>query len=411
VNNKRRSKISLYIILIALLCFVDSKIFYVQEADCDLNVKNALTITPETAEPLTNGTYIIEEWVRKISIDPWDAISSSDYYLIFNNQSEEIRQVSLVLPINASDISVRDAYGEYKTGTNILFRENYIQVDVTLKKPLNPRERNEFLIAYKLPPSEFLVSKSWQDYVLELDLAKPENWTVNKFSLMISLPEGAELKDISDVSFEIKKEGLSLKIILTEHNVVKFRNPHIVLEYRYFILWKIFKPLIWAVVLASLGAVVFFVRKSTRPAVTTVTAPPDILREFIKVYEERRRLYVDLQSLQRQFRRGKISRKRLKLRKKSLDQRLAALNKRLMELKEQISALAEQYREMLRDLETAEAEIEMLNTNIEQVEARFRRGEISADTRKKLIDEYNGIKRRAEGRISEILLRLQEETM
>jgi len=392
-----------------LLCFVGLRISYIQEAGCDSDVKNALTITPGTAELLTNGTYIIEEWVRKISIDPWDAISGSDYYLIFNNQSEEIQQVSLVLPINASDISVRDAYGEYKTGTNILFRENYIQVDVTLRKPLNPGERNEFLIAYKLPPSEFLVSKSWQDYVLELDLAKPENWTVNKFSLMISLPEGAELKDLSDASFEVKKEGLSLKIILTEHDVVKFHNPHIVLEYQYFIFWKIFRPLIWAIVLASLGTVAFFVRKSTRPAVTAVTAPPSVLEEFIKVYEERRRLYVNLQSLQRQFRRGKISRKRLKLRKESLDRRLAALNKRLMELKEQISTLAKQYREMLRDLETAEAEIEMLNTNIEQVEARFRRGEISADARKKLIDEYNSIRRRAEGRISEILLRLQEE--
>ena len=411
MNNKRRYEINLYIILIVLLCFAGLRISYVQEAGCNLDVKNALTITPGTAELLTNGTYIIEEWVRKISIDPWDAISGSDYYLIFNNQSEEIRQVSLVLPINASDISVRDAYGEYKTGTNILFRENYIQVDVTLRKPLNPGERNEFLIAYKLPPSEFLVSKSWQDYVLELDLAKPENWTVNKFSLMISLPEGAELKDLSDASFEVKKEGLSLKIILTEHDVVKFHNPHIVLEYQYFIFWKIFRPLIWAIVLASLGTVVFFVRKSTRPAVTAVTAPPNILEEFIKVYEERRRLYVNLQSLQKQFRRGKISRKRLKLRKESLDRRLAALNKRLMELKEQISTLSKQYREMLRDLETAEAEIEMLNTNIEQVEARFRRGEISADARKKLIDEYNSIKRRAEGRISEILLRLQEETM
>ncbi|RJS84201.1 hypothetical protein CW706_04615 [Candidatus Bathyarchaeota archaeon] len=153
----------------------------------------------------------------------------------------------------------------------------------------------------------------------------------------------------------------------------------------------------------------FFVRRLIKPAVITATVPPNVLREFIKVYEERRRLYVDLQSLRKQFRRGKISRRRLKLRRESLDRRLAALNKRLMDLKEQISAVTERYGEMLRDLETAEAEIEMLNANIEHVEARFRRGEISADVKKKLIDEYNGIKRRAEGRISEILLRFQEE--
>lgn len=409
MNDKWIHEINLYIILVALLCFVSLGMFSVQKANCGLEIENTLTVTPNTAESSMNETYIIEKWIRKISIDPWGSISGSDYYLIFNNQSEEIQQVSFVLPINASDISVRDAYEEYKTETDVLFRENYSQVNVTLRRPLNPGERNEFLIVYKLPSNEFLVSKGWQDYTLELDLAKPEKWLVEKFSLIISLPEGAELKNSSNTSFKIRKEGLSLKVILTEENVVKFSDPHVVLEYRYFIFWRIFRPLIWTAAFGSLSVVVFFVRRLIKPTVITATVPPNVLREFIKVYEERRRLYIDLQSLRKQFRRGKISRRKLKLRRESLDRRLAALNKRLMDLKEQISAVTERYGEMLRDLETAEAEIEMLNANIEHVEARFRRGEISADVKKKLIDEYNSIKRRAEGRISEILLRFQEE--
>jgi len=375
-------------------------------------VKSSLSSTMGNPELAANETFLIDEWRREISVDAWGGLSGSDYYLIINNQSEDIYQVTFTLPANASDISIQDAYGDYsKIEMAISVQEDSVQVNVMLRKTLKQGERNEFLIVYGLPSSRYISKKSWQDYTLELNLVKPENWFVKKFSLVISLPEGAELRDFSDADYKVERQGLSLKIVLTEYNLGEFHTSHITLDYQYFVLWAIFRPLMWTGVAALLGAALFFIKRFLRPAAVVTPISPSILKRFVEVYEEKRRLSMELESLQRQLRSGKLSRRRFRLRRRSLDQRLAALNKRLAELKDQIIAAAGRYEEMLRELETAEAEIETLNADIERVEARFRRGEISADVRRRLMDEYNRIKRRAESAISEILLRLQEENV
>ncbi len=356
-----------------------------------------------------NKTFVIDEWRREITIDAWGGISGGDYYLIFNNRSEEFYRMTFNLPANASNISVRDAYEDYSNVAIVTsVQKDHIQVTITLRRTLKPGERNEFLITYGLPSSRYISRKSWQDYTLELDLVKPENWFVKKFSLIISLPEGAEMRSFSNAHYKVEKQGLSTKVIMTENDLVEFHYPHVTLEYQYIILWGVLKPMIWTAVIALAGAAFFFIRRLLHPAAVVTPVSISTLRKFVEVYEEKRRLSSELESLQRKFRSGKLSRRRLRLRRRSLEQRLSALNRRLAELKDQIITMSDQYKDMLRELETAEAEIETLNADIERVEARFRRGEISADARRRLLDEYNRIKERAESTISEILLRLEE---
>jgi len=375
-------------------------------------VKAASTPTIGNTSLTINETFVIDEWRREIAVDAWGGISASDYYLISNNQSEEIFQITFLLPANASNISLQDAYGDYSKDAIVAFaREEYTQVNITLRETLKPGERNEFLMVYELPSSRYINKKSWQDYTLKLDLVKPENWFVRKFSLVISLPEGAEIRNFSETQYKAERQGLSVKIILTEYDLVEYRSSHITLEYQYIILWAAFKPMIWAVGVALVGAAFFYVKRFLHPAAVVTPISPSILKKFVEVYEEKRRLSRELESLQRQFRRGRLSRRRLKLKRSSLGQKLATLNKRLAELKDQMITAAGRYEEMLKELETAEAEIETLNTDIERVEARFRRGEISADVRRRLLDEYSRIKERAESTISRILLNLQEESM
>ncbi|HIE19150.1 TPA: hypothetical protein EYP75_05430 [Candidatus Bathyarchaeota archaeon] len=413
LDRKRGDKKILYISVALFLIFASLKISLAYGAAYGSHIVNASLISTLGNPGLAaNETFVIDEWSRKISLDAWGGVSGSDYYSIFNNQSKVIYQVAFNLPANATDISVQDAYGDYpKTGIATFPGKDYIQTSITLREPLKPKERNEFLITYGLPSSKFISQKSWQNYMLRLNLVKPENWIVKKFSLIISLPEGAELRNFSNTHYKVERQGLSLKIILTEYNLVEFHTSHITLEYQYFILWRIFRPLIWTAVAALAGTALFFIKRFLHPTTVVTPVSPSILKKFVEVYEEKRRLSEEIQSLQKLFRSGKLSRRRLRLRKRSLDQRLAVLNKRLAELKDQIINVADRYNEMLRELETAEVEIETLNMDIERVEVRFRRGEISAEVRRRLMDEYSRIKSRAEGKISEILLRLQEENV
>ena len=155
---------------------------------------------------------------------------------------------------------------------------------------------------------------------------------------------------------------------------------------------------------------IFLIRKVSRPEAITVTpVSSEVVRKFVDSYEDKRRLRSRLGSLERQVQRGKISRRRYRLRRSSLDGRLSRLQKDLTGLRTKIEAASSRHAEWMRQLETAEAEIETLDRDIGRVDVRYRRREISAEARRRLLDEYNRIKERAENRIAEILLRLREE--
>jgi len=402
----------IYILAATLLICASLNINVVGGIKYNLNSQN-YTLSPiSTAENQTleiNETFVVDEWRREIIVDAWGGVSSNDYYAVFNNKSEEIYRMTFYLPSNASGISIQDAYGNYpKTSITESVQEDHIQIDLTLREPLKPGERNEFLITYNLPSEIYLSKNGWQDYTLELTLTKPASWIIKKFSLVITLPEGAEVRSFSKPNYKIEKHGLAVRIITTENDVVEFQNPSIILKYQYFILWGVFRPLIWAGLFAAIGAAFFFLRRSLHPKPAVAPIPPSAVGEFIEAYEEKRRLSAEIESLQRQFRSGRISRRRLRIRRRSLERKLASINKRLVDLKEQLITSSRRYEEMLNELETAEAEIETINADIERVEARFRRGEISAAVRQRLLDEYSRIKKRAESTISEILVRLEE---
>jgi len=335
------------------------------------SIRGLFSSIAKDTDQLTNKTFFVDEWRREIILDAWGGISGIDYYSIPNVYSTEIYKVSFLLPANASEIRVQDAYGEYSVGIIKINREDTVQVNVTLRRPLKPREKNEFLISYRLPSDMFIDQIDWQDYRLELKLVKPKN--------------------------------------VLRYNVTEFSMSHITLEYQYSVLWRAFKPLTWIGATALVFVAFFLIKRFFYPTATALPVPSTLLGDFVKLYEEKRRLTIELRSVEEQFRSGRISRRRLRIRRRTIEHRISELNKRLAELKNRIKATSDRYGELIKELEAAEIEIETLNADIDRVEARFKRGEISADVRRRLIDEYAKIRQRTEGRISEILLRLQEE--
>jgi len=399
-------KALLLIILVILSCLSISPSIGVSSSPGALDDTSS---TAGSADRPANKTFIIDEWRREITLDAWNGISGIDYYSIINVCPAEIDKVPLLLPAKADEIRVQDAYGEYSP-LNIfeIRREDTVQINLTLNRPLKPEEKNEFLLSYKLPSNAYIEQTGWQDYKLRLDIVKPKNVLIRKFSLIVNLPEGAEPKNLPP-NFQVKRQGLTTKIILIMHNVGEFGTSHITLEYQYSILWRAFKPLTWIGATALVFVAFFLIKRFFYPTAAAIPVPSTLLGDFVKVYEEKRRLTMELWSIEEQFRSGRISRRKLRMRRRTIEHRISELNKRLAELKDRITAASDRYGELMKELEAAEVEIETLNADIERVEARFRRGEISADVRRRLIDEYANIRRRAEGRISEILLRLQEE--
>jgi len=361
----------------------------------------------------TSFNYTVDDWRREITIDTWGGLSVVDRFLITNTANENVVEVQFILPANASSISVQNAYGTIsKSLLSIADHGTYVWLRVYLSKTLGSQEKMRLLVSYNLPSSIYVQQRGWQDYTLSISLNKSDDWFVEQLTVAVFLPEGAEYQEASLTPL-VQKSGFSVTVEFIENNVTQIDEPTITLNYQYFILWAAFRPALWTGSAVAFFVIIFFVRKISRPSAEVVVAAvpfsPDLLRNFLNRYDERRRLRLELETMDGQVEKGKISRRNYRMRKSSIDDHLLRLQKDLSELREQIAAAGGQYSERMKHLENAEVEIETLKKDIENADARFLRREITAEAHRKMLDEYNRMKERAENSIEETLLRLRED--
>jgi chromosome segregation ATPase len=139
------------------------------------------------------------------------------------------------------------------------------------------------------------------------------------------------------------------------------------------------------------------------------TMRPEHTRSFVESYEEKMKLIFEVDSLETRVRKGRIPRRRYKVQKKTLEMRLNTLSRNLGEVKERMRSAGGHYADLMRQLEVAETEINEAEANVRSIEARYGRGEISLETYRKLLSDYQRRKEKAETTINGILLRLREE--
>lgn len=329
---------------------------------------------------------------RKITVDPWGSLLVSDFYEI-SNEGESISNIPLYLPMNASEVSAHDVYGS--VGVNAeLEEDNYKPFSVSLREPLKKDEKIKLTLDYRLPFKMYVRQSGFEDYTLTLDFLNLTQFVARRVTVEANLPEGAQSQ--SRVNSDL-------------NNVTRFDNLNFDIRYRYNFLWASFRPVSWVGVLAVVFSAILYLRGAAKPAVAIAPVVPDTLRKFVDAYEEKTRILLELKSMERQVRTGKLSRRRQSLRRTSLDSRLSALAKELTDLRSEIEAAGGRHADMMRQLEVAEADLETLEEDIQRVEARHRRKQLSAEASRRLLDEYNRRRERAENAISGVILRLKEQ--
>jgi septal ring factor EnvC (AmiA/AmiB activator) len=109
------------------------------------------------------------------------------------------------------------------------------------------------------------------------------------------------------------------------------------------------------------------------------------------------------------MRKRKLSRRRYKVRKKILEIRLKTLSRNLTASRQKLQNFGSSFVDLMRQLEVSETEISEIETNIESIETRHRRGELSLEAYRKLLVAFEKRKEEAETAINGILIRLREK--
>jgi len=357
----------------------------------------------------------VNEVKRDIVLDEWNELFVSDLYTITNKATNETSTLWVPLPQNASDVNAKDDLGNELTFTTKSV-SGAIKATITLKTAIQQNQTAYVLVAFKLPWNQIRES-GWSDFSLNLELFKPMNLTVRKLTVSIDLPEGAKF-----TGFQSSNEAIQPNIVqtgiyketptFTLSNVSSYQDLDFTVKYSLVIFWSSFRPTLWTGALVAVIAAVAFLWQIRRVPVSVPTALPirsEELRNYVRTYEEERKILQERESLEVQARKGKIPRRLYRVRSRTLESRLSVLSRDLATLREKIRAAGPRYAEMMRQIEVAETELQGVEADIRRTEVRYRRGEISAAAYHKLLEDSYRRRDRAKTNIDGVLLRLREE--
>jgi len=350
---------------------------------------------------------------RQLMPDQWGTLFLADLYQVTNKATKTLSRLKVQLPQGAYSLSVRDASGD------LPWSRTKNDVTVTFRNALDENEKTTFTVAYQLPRENYVNKYGWHDFKLTLNSFESFNWTIRELTVAVILPEGAEIPEevynelalrVSEGELHIQKSTFQETVTFVFLNVTPFHDLNFDLTYRHLVFWASFRPTLWIGVLAAVVAAIAFLWRAPRaPRVPTIPVPPKDIRKFVNIYEKKTRRLRELESIEKQALKGKISRRQYRVRKRTLENRISVLSRDLAGLRGKMSAAGPRYADMMRQIEVAETRLVGAETDIRRLETRYRRGEISKAAYRRLLNEYNRRRDGAKTTIDGVLLRLREE--
>ena len=359
----------------------------------------------------------IKELKREMKISGTCDIEGSDFYRITNKAPlQEISFIEIILPQNASNPSTYDQLGR---GLEVDATGKANRYQVSFASPLKTGESSVFTVRYYLPGEGCIEQKGPKDFDLVFPLFQHLNYYIDQSSVTFVLPEGAKMLSFENASVggshSVTRGVFQEMLTVNRQGVFWLDSFSVGITYEYDLLWLSFRPTLWMWALATVGCAIAVVWK--RPKAPIAVAVPEVavgvrlkdIKSFVDAYEKKRRMVLEIESLRIRVHKGKIPRRRYKVRRRTLETRLNTLSRSLTDLKEKLRAAGGRYRDLMRRLEIVETEVSGVEANIESIETRHRRGELSLGAYRKLLADYERRKDKAETTINEILIRLREE--
>jgi hypothetical protein len=382
---------------------------------------------------------------RQISIDPTGKVTASDSYRIISNSTSLVNSFVLALPKEATNIVVMDQFGTLASSIVGSVNSNVQLANATFVTYLANGQSTVLTAKYNLPSATL----QGANYVISNFKLFPDfTYFVNTATITFTPPEGATIVTPQASSLDssstltrqtyqdiltVTKDGLSYVDYLAPQ-----QQNTIQVSFSYNPVWVSFRPTFWAALLAVVGCVaVFFVRRSKpkeetyadkterlsalEPSPITMPQPKgaearaaqhataENIKEFIDAYEDKKQLKAELKSMDSKAQKGKIPRRQYKVQRNAIEVRLEGIDRNIAKIKEAFKGTTGGYADLVKQLDLAEADLNEAEENIKTLESHQNTGQISIETYKRNVADYQKQRDKAESAINGILLRLREK--
>ncbi|WP_455143707.1 hypothetical protein [Candidatus Hodarchaeum mangrovi] len=340
--------------------------------------------------------------------------------------------IGFYLPRYAGKIGMHDNYGNLTPSVvfdSVLQKKS---LEVYPRIEIEQDAEYHLYLSYREPVSELVKDRGGGKVRLSIPLSMNFNWTVREFELNIFVPHGssysrqkfvetietATLRQATlNKSIQKRELGIGFGIFnkpgvqINFTDITPLSNKIINIDFGLdpFVFFKV--PLSISFFFLSLGIIYALARNLSfglRPrGIVIEEIPLDLIREFVKSYEEKTALREQIIRLDKKRKSKNISAREFEQTRTILLNRQQRMDRALVNVSSKLSDEGTKYRVSMRSIEVAEANREAILLNIDSLEKKKTQGRIGKEAYAKLKLNYDKQLRKANNDIDKVLIELR----
>ncbi|UCE13660.1 MAG: hypothetical protein JSV04_00445 [Candidatus Heimdallarchaeota archaeon] len=338
-------------------------------------------------------------------------------------------EITFLVPPTAGKIGVRDKYGNLTPQVTLKSILNKKMVEIVPRIQIEPGESYDLDLSYQEQISDVVKDIGGGKVQLLIPLSMNFNWTIHQFEFNLLLPHGSSYnltsvvgilenkisRDASNISTTRERELLGIfdktgpRVILED--LTPLSNQYMEITFSPFPLYFIQTPLSICILFLILGLAYTLIRnlsfglKPKRLILEEI--PIDLIKEFVKAYEEKTALREQVLRLDRKRKSRKINAREYEQTQKILRNQQQRNDRTIVTASRKLAEESPRYRISMRSIEVAEANREDILQNIESLERKKSQGRIGKEAYAKLKLNYDKQLRKANNEVDKVLIDLR----
>lgn len=377
----------------------------------------------------------------KVTVSEWGTVTTEHEFTILNNgiKSGTVLSTSLggptfpffsvQVPEEATDFSLFDQYGNVSASTKRDTATSRKIIQIRPRIQLDPGKEYNLSLSYREKSSNIARDMRNGKIELQIPITMNFNWIVREFEYKLLLPwistynrtDMVERIEDSTTRYPIEITGTSekellglfnkegLKIVFDDFTPLSIKD--ITLTFGLSPFYPLYMPLSICVMFFIIGFAYTIIRNLSfgykRRIIKIEEIPLDLIKEFVKTYEEKTAIREQMLRLDRKRKSKNISSREYEKTKTLLKNRQKRADQSIVTASRKLGEEGPRYRVSMRSIEVAEANREDILKNIDSLERKKNQGRIGKEAYAKLKMSYNKQLRKANNEIDKVLIDLR----
>lgn len=337
--------------------------------------------------------------------------------------------ISFYLPETAKKIGLRDDLGNLTPSVSLVSEQSKKILEISPRVQIEQSAKYNLYLSYRERVSDIVKDLGGGKVQLQIPLSMNFNWTIQQFEFNLLLPHGSSY-NLTSITSSIEQKTLrkstynssirerellgifdktGFKIIFED--LTPLSNQYINIDFRLPLFYFINTPLSICILFLALGIAYTIIRNLSfglKPKqISLEEIPLDLIKEFVKTYEEKTAIREQILKLDRKRKAKNISAREYEQTRTILRNRQQRIDRSIVAVSRKLSGEGSRYRISMRSIEVAEANREDILLNIESLERKKTQGRIGKEAYAKLKINYDKQLRKANNEIDKVLIDLR----